>query len=841
MFGGGGGTGQPDKAGANYGSRMHVPDVGPRMATPPALWQATVGRLQENAPLAIGGVAVNFAGEMNWDDQRLARAICLVLGLVTLAVYLPVAGFDFVNYDDSDYVYANDIIKGGLSLKGIWWAFTHSHSSNWHPLTTITLMLEYQIFGLSARWFHLTNVGLHVANSILLFLVLQRMLKRLWPCAVMAALFAWHPAHVESVAWVSELKDVLSTLFWLLTMRAYLQYVDQPSPRRYRTALILFACGLMCKPMLVTLPCVLLLLDYWPLRRIAAGPVADNSPAGTGWFAETRQWLGILRADEERMRKLVREKIPFFALVLLSSLVTFLVQKQGGAAASLDDFPLFARVLNSLESYVAYIWMLVWPVNLTIFYPLPQPQLPWKGLLAGVALVAATALILRRVRRRPWLFVGWFWYVGTLVPVIGIVQVGNQAHADRYTYVPYVGLFLMIVWSIAEHGWPACHVRRKVATGACAAVLLALLGRTFDQVFYWRNSVTLFEHAIAITENNPLAHADLGVAYYQLGQHEKAFASFKRALDINPNYHHPPLGLGLNLIRTGKYDDAVRILAMVAQHRPKDQDVRQSLGIALAKNGRYEDAMAHFADILKLNPRNIEALTNFGMALAAAGRTDDAITCYLAALREESDLPDTRNNLGAAYESQGKTKEALEQYATAVKLAPDMAEARVNLGKLLAKEGRWNEAAPHFAKTIELKPEDSQGQFYFGLSLLNEQKTGLAITHMREAVRLRDDWVFAVQTLARILATHPDPMVRNGVEAVKLAEKGNQLTRETDPAMLDTLAAAYAEAGKFAEAASTAEKAGDRARAAGQEGLAREIQQRLELYRQQKPFHQGGA
>jgi tetratricopeptide (TPR) repeat protein len=370
--------------------------------------------------------------------------------------------------------------------------------------------------------------------------------------------------------------------------------------------------------------------------------------------------------------------------------------------------------------------------------------------------------------------------------------------------------------------------------------LLALLGRTFDQLFYWRNSVVLFEHALAITEHNALAHADLGVAYYQLKQDQKAYDEFKKALEINPNYHHPPMGLGRDLIGAGKPKEALKLLELVISFRPKDPEVNQLLGMALMRDGRHAEAGARFGEVLAVEPKNVQALINFGLALTASGKVTEAIEYYLQALRMDGDSVDARVNLGIAYKAQGKVPEAMEQYAMVVKQAPEMAEARMNLGLILLEQGRMAEASPHIAKWLALSPENERANFYFAVILLAEQQPGPAIAHMRKAVELRTDWAYAIATLAQVLATHPDPAVRNGAEAVKLAERANELTQGMDAEALDALAAAYAEVARFPEAVKTGEKASERAAATGRSGLAQQIQARLALYRQQKPFRQGG-
>src|SRR5437660_12724311 len=503
--------------------------------------------------------------------MRPERRVAVLLAVATLAVYAQVAGHGFVSYDDPDYVSGNPYVRAGLTRAGLSWALTTGHAGNWHPLTWLSHMLDCQLFGLRPGAHHLTNVLLHTANSLLLFVLLRGMSGALWPSAAVASFFALHPLHVESVAWVSERKDVLSTLFWMLTLLAYWRYTREPSLRRYLPVLVLLALGLMSKPMLVTLPLVMLLLDVWPLGRL---PLAAPEGGDTPCVERSARRQEVRPGSHPRARKarrsealprarratwppglrLVLEKVPLVALAAASSVFTFVVQLHGGAVAPVDALPFQARVANALVSYAAYLGKMIYPAGLVIFYPrVPLPA--WQVAAAGLALVAGSLLVIRLAPRRPWLLVGWLWYVVTLLPVIGLVQVGDLAMADRYTYVPLIGPFIMLAWSAAE------IVRRRPAwrstVAASAGVLLAGCAvATGLQLRYWRSSMTLFEHAVEVIPDNYVAHLSLGNALAEQGRLDDAIAHYSAALRVKPDLATAHGNLGVILARQGTPEEA---------------------------------------------------------------------------------------------------------------------------------------------------------------------------------------------------------------------------------------------------------------------------------------------
>ncbi|MHB8069150.1 MAG: tetratricopeptide repeat protein [Desulfobaccales bacterium] len=506
--------------------------------------------------------------------------LCLLLAVACLAVYSQVRHHDFITFDDDMYVTENPMVRAGLTWPGVKWAFTAFHSSNWHPLTWLSHMLDCQIFGLHPGGHHLTNVALHLANAILLFLFLARATGAVWPSSLVAALFALHPLHVESVAWVAERKDVLSTFFWLATMWAYAAYVAAPSLRRYLVVVLALALGLMAKPMLVTLPFVLLLLDYWPLGRAPGGPGTAPGVAGSGEpqppAAGRVYW------------RLLKEKIPLFALAALSCLVTMAAQKGSGAVMPMAIRGLGPRIANSLVAYVQYGVKMFWPYPLTFFYPLaPVPW--WEAAGAGLLLLVLTLFLLYGSRRHPYLAVGWLWYLGTLVPVIGLVQVGGQAMADRYTYIPFIGLFIILAWGISEATAEWRH-RKIVLSSSAAALLLACLLSSWGQTGYWRNSQTLFTHAIDLNPDNYMA------------------------------YHH----LGMDLVNRGKLDQAIAMYQKTLALAPAYPSAYNNLAIAYARQGKFKEAVPLFKEAIRLTPGNVSFYRNLALAYSQQGQKSAA-------------------------------------------------------------------------------------------------------------------------------------------------------------------------------------------------------------------------
>lgn len=791
--------------------------------------------------------------------------IGLLLIVATLGVFWQVRSHDFLNYDDDVYVSENSQVQEGFTRKSVIWAFTSGYASNWHPLTWLSHMLDCQLFGLNPGGHHLTNLMLHLANTLLLFLLLNRMTSSLYRSALVAALFALHPLHVESVAWVAERKDVLSTLFWMLTMWTYLLYVEHPRLGRYLLTLVVFTLGLMAKPMLVTLPCVLLLLDYWPLDRLALRQPEDsiNSGAQKG-LSSSPQRSFLLR--------LFWEKVPFFVLAAVSSAVTFLVQQSSGAVKSVESFPLSIRIANGLVSYVSYIYKMIWPQHLAVFYPHQGSSLPmWLAGAAGLLLLGISVAVMRAGRRHPYLAVGWLWYLGTLVPVIGLVQVGLQEMADRYTYVPLIGLFIMIAWGIPEltRGWRYGRVVLRMAAGSLLAVLMVC---TWMQLRHWRNNETLFKHALNTTANNFLAHDSLGNTLAQQGKIGEAIDHYSAALRIKPDYMNSHTNLGIALLQRGDVEQAITHFSAVLRYQSDSPEAHNNLGLAVARQGYVDRAIDHYFTAIRLKPDYPQAHNNLGNALASQGKFDQAISHYSEALRIKPEDAGAHSNLANVLASQGRFKEAIDHYSQALQIKPDNFEAHNNLGVVLADQGKLDEAIDHYSEALRIRPDyanahndlavalEKQGRieeavdhYYEALRIepnntithiqlalvwLSQERTDKAIEHYQKALSLSPDSTVVLNNLAWILATHENSNFRDGARAVKLAEKACTLTGYKNAVSLDTLAAAYAEAGRFHEALQAAQKASKLAVAEGRVELAKEIERRMQLYKAGKPFYE---
>ena len=583
--------------------------------------------------------------------------ILLLLAASTLIAFWQVVHCDFIIFDDGTYVTDNSYVQEGISLKGVRWAFSSLHATNWHPLTWLSHMLDVQLFGLNPRWHHLTNLLFHIANSLLLFLVLHRMTKAPWQSAFVAALFALHPLRVESVAWVAERKDVLSTFFWMLTMGAYIFYVERPRLQRYLAVLVFFAFGLMAKPMLVTLPFALLLMDYWPLRRFeliqsaqqVRADVNDAAPtakrkrkrekqhsvkgaAGTVQITAKMEQMGGPKHKWLWNRLLLWEKIPLFALTVLSSIVTYIAQQQGGAVGSTEAFPLSVRIANAFASYIFYIYKMIWPRDLAVLYPHPGLRPLWQILGAMLLFIAATFMFIWKAKRFPYLASGWLWYVGTLVPVIGLVQVGGQAWADRYTYIPLIGLFILVAWGFPEivKRW---RYRKVVFVASSALGILCLLFFTWTQVGYWRDSITLFNHTLRVTSQNFVILNNRGVAYERLGNYARAIEDYDRAIGINPNYATAYFNRGVALSRLGDFNEAIRSFDKAISINPRDYNAFYNRGMANGMLGNYRPAIADFDQALQFNPEFARAYYFRSIAHDKLGNQSQALNDIKTAAR----------------------------------------------------------------------------------------------------------------------------------------------------------------------------------------------------------------
>ena len=649
-----------------------------------------------------------------------------VVALIALNVFIyePVRHYDFVAYDDPAYVSENPNISRGLTWPAVIWAFTAEHAGYWIPLTWLSYMADVQIAGMNAGSQHLTNLILHVANSLLLFLLLLRMTGALGKSAFVAALFAVHPLHVESVAWITERKDVLSTCFLMLTLWAYVSYVRRPGVGRYVVVLLWFTLGLLAKPMLVTVPFLLLLLDVWPLQRWALSTGTAVRPK-TVSPRERRPaaWL------------LVWEKVPLLILAAAASIVT--MQAQRNAVTGLDLYPLGLRVGNALVAYLAYIGKMFWPAGLAVLYPYPSSLPGWKVAGSAVILAGIAVVVMRSARRYPYLAIGWLWYLGTLVPVIGLVQVGVQSMADRFTYIPLIGIFIILAWGIPEM-LNRRPVRQRVIPVVAALAILALTITARGQVRYWQDSVSLWTHTIEVTMDTDQYHAHMALGRVLRGQGrlDESFRHFSEAMRLKPDSAEAKHGLGQVLADQGKIGEAFALLSEAVRLQPDLAEARNDLCLALMLQGNAGEAVGHCTEAVRLRPDSAEARNNLGMVLSSQGRSGEAVLSFAEALRLKPDFAQAHVNLGAALASQGKVEEAIAQYAEALRINPSLANVHNNLGALLAGQGKVTEASSQFSEAVRLNPGLELAHMNLGMSMARAGRRSEALHEFEEVLRI---------------------------------------------------------------------------------------------------------
>lgn len=659
-------------------------------------------------------------------ESRKKLWIGLLLGLGTCILYWPVIYHGFVNFDDLRYISDNRQIQSGLTLPSLEWAFRSGYASNWHPITWISHMLDYQLYGLNPAGHHLTNLIFHSLNSVLLFVLLNQMTEAIWRSGFAAGLFAWHPLHVESVAWAAERKDLLCGFFWILTMLAYVQYVKaskcagRPNVRKwYGTSILLFALALMSKPMAVTLPFVLLLVDLWPLRRITV----DNS----GVSRKASMWAS---------KTLLVEKVPFFVLAIASCIITTRVQR--GAAASLQGVPVFFRLENAVVAYVSYVAKTFWPAHLAVIYPLPH-HIPMGSVYAAtLLLVLVSCLFLKMVGQRPYLAAGWFWFLGTLVPAIGLIQVGPQAMADRYTYLPGIGLFIIFSWGAVDLlarwslGPKICGTLGPVLLGAC------IIG-TRHQLDYWQNSVTLFSHTVAITTNNYFAYSALGTGFESLGKTNEALQMYEKSVSINPRYAAGQNNLGSLLLTMGRTEEAIQHLQAALKARPGFASAEDNLSVALLAEGKTAEAEIHLRRALELFPDDPQAHYNLGKLLLMNSNFAAAVDEFSLVVRLTPGNAQAHGNAAVALVKLGRSQEALAQFSEAVRLDPADEGARLNFGEELITQNKPVEAQAQFSEALRLQPNDAAAHCGLAKALARQGKVQGAIFHYQEALRLAPD------------------------------------------------------------------------------------------------------
>jgi len=871
--------------------------------------------------------------------------ICIALAVLVWIAFGQAIHYGFVNFDDDVYVYKNEHVTGGVTRSGAEWAFTHVHSSNWHPLTWLSHMLDCQFYGLNAGGHHFTSILIHAMTCVLLFLLLRQITGFLWRSAFVAAVFAVHPLRVESVAWVAERKDVLSGLFFVLTLAVYVWYARRGwSLVRYLAVVFMFSLALMSKPMVVTLPFVLLLLDYWPLKRFTT---SEN---------QSIPWRSVL------------DKFPLLALSGAVCAITVLAQHE-----AVSPLPLSLRLSNAAVSSVVYLRQLIFPAGLVVLYPFPERGLPQPEIfLAGYLLIAISAAVFFARRKYPWLLFGWLWYLGMLVPVIGILQVGAQAHADRYTYLPQIGLCIALTWGIAELTVQGRGYQMALGCVSAATVII-LVVCAHKQTAYWQNSRILWTRSLAFTSDNIVAQNNLGNALLDEGKVDEAIPHFKearrikpedakaafnlgnaliqkgelregivnlsQALQLKPDYAEAHINLGSAFLKTGKVEEAIDHFQKALQLEPDQPsawndlgyarlqqgamdkatacfqnaleldpaepvtqnnianalmqqgkvdesigyyqkalqlkadfpEAEYNLGTALVQKNNLSDAIVHFQKALRLkpdyanaaynigialfhqdkareaeaffrkaieiNPDYAEAHYNLGNALIRQGKIDDGIAQFRKALQIEPGQLMTRNNLGYVLLQSGKVDEAIDEFKQVLQTQPDNANAHFNLGNALLQKGNADGAIDHFQQALHREPDLAEAHYGLGTALLQKGRETEALAQFQQAIQLKPDYSEALNDLAWELATAPLPSARDGNKAVELAQRADQLTGNKDLDILDTVAAAYAEAHRFQKAVQTARQAIAFAHSSGQEDRVAQLNSELALYEAGQPFH----
>jgi tetratricopeptide (TPR) repeat protein len=748
--------------------------------------------------------------------------------LLTFLVFRSVFHHGFVDYDDGTYVVSNPNVQAGFSLDSLQWAFTTSRASNWHPLTWLSHILDWQLFGPNPAGHHAVSLLLHVANVALLFVALKRLTSAQWASALVSLLFAIHPLHVESVAWVSERKDVLSGFCFMLVLVAYSIYAGHDAvgvARRrlaYGAALAAFALGLMAKPMLVTVPCLLLLLDYWPLGRISGFRGQPGAKTGR---------MSFLSA--------LLEKVPFFVLAAVSSVLTVWAQRRGGALLSLEHLPWSSRLANAAIACVRYIFRMMWPVDLSAFYPYPAAVHMPAAVFAAAGLLGCTATVVVLRKRLPWCFTGWLWFLGMLVPVIGIVQVGSQSMADRYTYLPLIGLFLIVVWGLREV-YSRMPGRGRAGVVVVTVVAVGLLAwRCSAQAALWRSTETLFEHALKVTRRNHVAYTNLGAAYARSGRVTEAIACLEEAVRINPVSLNARVNLAVLQAKQGRPELAVRHLRFVLERSPRDADARFELANALDSLGRSEEAVAQYLETLHVQPAHAGAAYNLACTLANQGRLAEAAARYEVLLGTHPRLVSARFNLACALVKMGELEKARDHYARVIADDPKHFGARINFGNLLFRLEKIEEARTQYEAALAIRTDSPEARLGLGRTRLRQGNPGAALRLIEEALRLKPGWAPALRELAWVRATAGDAALRHPGEAVRLAEQACAGSGSEQPANLQALAAALAAAGRFPEAVRSGEAARELALKLKDTALAAAIERELGLYRSNQALSSG--
>lgn len=706
------------------------------------------------------------------------------LWLLTFLLFSAARNYGFISYDDGPYVYENDMVKQGLNAATIKWAFFQAHFFMWHPLTSLSHLLDVTLFGFNPPSFHLVNILLHACSAVLLFLLLLRATKARWPSLIVAVLFAWHPLRVESVVWIAERKDVLSTCFWLLTFHAYVSYVQIKTKAAYWLTVGCYALGIMTKPTIVTLPCVLLLLDVWPLRRF------EFEITGINWA---------------RLKPLIWEKLPFFILCAVLSVITYKVQKEGEVLTMMETTTLVDRLGNAAVSYLRYIGKLLWPFDLAVLYPYPGAWPSIIVLAAGTFLAGVSALAWWQRIQRPWILVGWLWFLGVLVPAIGIVQSGGQAMADRYTYISTIGLLIILVWFCRElDGKPLWG--RYVISGLLCISLAGSVILTHRQILLWSSSEVLFRHTASVTKNNAIAHFSLAYALLEQERTEEAISEFYTGLQLSPKDYKGWYQLGRAYDKKGEFEQALKAFTQCLQIKPSFTDARFLQAMSYAKTGKLKEAEATLVEFLQANPKLDNAWNNLG------------------------NIQFLNKNYAAAESS----------YQKAAELSPQRGDILMNLANLYLEQQKVTEGLGYLERAARLKGTDVDLWYQLGSICELHHRPAEAVAAWREAIRLQPDLLSAKLRLAWRLAVDPDDKVRNGQESLQMITLLIQQSGSKAGAMIEILAAAKAELGAYDEASLLAKQALDGYQLKLDRKSMARVEAQLALYQQKKPFRMEG-
>lgn len=708
------------------------------------------------------------------------RLICWLIALLTFVIFSKAIICGFTNYDDPVYVTENPHVHAGLCVNSIKWAFSSLYAANWHPVTWLSHMLDWQIYGSKPAGHHFTSLLIHIVNSILLFLLLNKITGRIRCSALVAVLFAIHPLHVESVAWIAERKDVLSTMFCMLTMLAYVQYTKQRLKLLYLCMIAAYVIGLMAKPILVSLPLLLLLLDYWPLARFK-----DKNISSKSIFAE---------------------KVPLVLLAAASCYVTIIAQRSYGALNSFEKVPVNIRIPNAIVSFLIYLRKTIWPNDLAVFYPHPVNTIPVVLVaFSTVFTVCVTIFALAQFKKKPYLTFGWLWYIVSLVPVIGLVQVGGQAMADRYTYLPLIGIFIAVVWGVSDflQSFTIGHkVMSAIGYSLALLIIAALCGCTWKQVGYWHNSYTLFSHAARITRENAVVDNNLGLALFERKKITQAAELFKRAL----------------------------------ANSPFDAKAHINLANTYAVQRKFKPAEYELISAIQYDPKEPKTYYNLGNIYSMENKLDKAIRCYSKSLEIDPGFFEAQLNMGNALSLKNRPVEAIEHFNEAININPCSPQVHYAIADAFSSIGRKNEAAQHYYRSLRIHSNSPIVHFHLALVLDDMGNISEAVKHYQIYLKTNPKSPEASNNLAWIFATSSDKNLRNPAEAVRLAEIACKYTQNKRPDFMDTLAAAYASKGDYGKAVSVANTALNTAFSTKQPALAADIRQRQRLYLAQKPY-----